>query len=277
MKLAFSTLPCATWSLEKTAQICRDSGIDAIEIRTNMNAWSDTGQTAEELKQMRELLDQYGVLVSDLGTTICVKSYDLALFEELHKCRRMAAALGAKGLRIFLGNFYGRFSEAPAAPDFNAIVQWLKEACAIAAQDGLELWIETHNEYSSGKVLRHLLDTVQAPNLKVVWDLIHPVEVGEDYPETLAYLGKDIAHIHIKDGTPYEDFDMATWLYTRLGEGTLPVPAMVAALEAAGYDGFYSLEWESAWRPEIRGEGFEGEVVIQHFAKYMNNLNGDAQ
>ena len=42
------------------------------------------------------------------------------------------------------------------------------------------------------------------------------------------------------------------WTYKKLGEGGLPIKQMLDLLEGSGYSGYYSLEWENAWRPEIR-------------------------
>ncbi len=272
MKLAFSTLPCATWSLEKTLRICNENGIGAIEMRLGLNEWSGLEMTPEQVAGVQTLLKQHGVIVCNFGTSIVVKDYDAGQMQQILQCISLARQLGAKGLRIMLGTYKIRYSEAAAAADQGGIQRWLREACAAAAKADVEIWIETHNEFATGAALRKVLDAVKAPNLKVIWDIIHPLELKESIEDTLALIGHEIAHLHLKDGKPWEDPDLANWHYTKLGEGILPIAKIVRLMQQRNYPGFYSLEWESMWRPEIRGEGFEGEVVIPDFASYMRKI-----
>ena len=43
----------------------------------------------------------------------------------------------------------------------------------------IEVGIETHNEYATGQSLRKLLDDVNRLNIKIIWEIIHPIEDGE--------------------------------------------------------------------------------------------------
>lgn len=87
-----------------------------------------------------------------------------------------------------------------------------------------------------------------------IWDIIHPIEQGEAPETTWELLQGKIAHVHLKDGVKNADPDWIDYTYTRLGEGELPIKEIVALLQAKGYTGYLSLEWEKQWRPEIRDE-----------------------
>jgi sugar phosphate isomerase/epimerase len=272
MKLAFSTLPCAAWSLEYTLKICKEYNIDAIELRLDLNDWSDSNMSQEKAEDMLRLLKEYNIKITSLGTQVRVDSHDSSQKKQFTKCVELANKLQTRALRIMLGNFRTRWTEIKPTPDYEGIVRWLQEAAEIASAENIEIWIETHNEFSTGKVLKKLLEDVKSNNCKIVWDIMHPLEQNESLTETISFIEKDIAHIHIKDGIPWEDKDLASWKYTKLGEGIIPIHEVVKLLKETGYDGYYSLEWESTWRPEIRGEGCKGEAVISHFAEFMKNI-----
>lgn len=78
----------------------------------------------------------------------------------------------------------------------------------------------------------------------------------------------------MKDGVPFNDLKIHEWKYTPMGEGELPLEAIISALQASGYDGYYSLEWESKWRPELKGLQLELSAVLESYVKFMVNRFG---
>ena len=50
-----------------------------------------------------------------------------------------------------------------------------------------------------------------------------------------------------------------------MGEGDLPVDAMMRALRSINYEGFVSLEWVKKYMPDLRNAG----IVFPHFANFM--------
>ena len=50
-----------------------------------------------------------------------------------------------------------------------------------------------------------------------------------------------------------------------LGSGEVPVKEQVKVLAKAGYKGYYCLEWEKKWHPEIE----EPEVAFPQYATAM--------
>lgn len=49
------------------------------------------------------------------------------------------------------------------------------------------------------------MNDVDKPNCAVIYDIIHPLEAGEKPEETIALLGSQCVHVHVKDGVPFED------------------------------------------------------------------------
>ena len=269
MKLAVSTLPCKEWSLEKTLLLCKENGIKGLEMRLGLNEWSQLSMTKEQCIRVREKLAAYDMELTDLGTSVVISSYDKNALEELKNCIGLAEALETKGLRIMLGYFRELWSQTMPRIEYEGICKWLEEADRAAGDSGREIWIETHNEFATGASLKPLFTDCHLEHTGLIWDVLHPLEQGERVEDTLAFMKEKLVHVHIKDGRPWEDPDRADWHYTKIGEGIVPIEKIIRLLSETGYEGYYSLEWESLWRKELQGPACAGEKIIPQFAEYM--------
>ncbi|OAS20486.1 sugar phosphate isomerase/epimerase family protein [Paenibacillus oryzisoli] len=270
----FSTLPCDGWETEQFIQACRQFGLRGIEWRDRGDqVWSEFS-AKQSWRQMVQLLEEKDIAIVSIGSSICVKGndQDRQQLESFRSIAEAAGIAGAKGVRIFLGNFAARRDAPRELLDHGAIVRWLQAACDMAEAEGTSVWIETHNEYATGRVLRGLLEEVERPNCEIIYDIIHPLEDGESPEETIALIGDRIAHVHVKDGVPSPDPIQHAWKYTRLGEGEIPLKQICSLLDQRGYRGNYSLEWESKWRSELRGEGMAFEQVLEVYVPYMERI-----
>ncbi|NQX62771.1 sugar phosphate isomerase/epimerase family protein [Paenibacillus qinlingensis] len=276
MKLAFSTLPCEDWSVEQLIGACADYGYSGIELREGIHAWGklDTDRTIR--RQAGEAMASAGIQVTDIGSGLCVKGLGDAERQQVEmvfpQLLAFAQDFGSPAIRIFLGNFMRRFDDPMVELNHECIVETIRYMCDLASEASIRVWIESHNEYATGKVLRGLLDDVNRTNCAVIWDVLHPLEDGEQPEETLRWLGKDCVHVHMKDGKPWEDPIQHDWAYTLLGEGCSPNQHIVSLLLASGYEGYFSLEWETKWRQELRVAGSEPEEVLPAYVSYMANL-----
>lgn len=267
LKLSMSTLSFQDWELERLLKVCRESGIEALELRLGLSEWSRQDMDQRECGSLMHKLSEYGLSISDLGTCVCVSGYRKDALEELERNMQLAERLGVKGLRIMFGNYRNRWSEDTAAPDYEGICRWIQEADRLAGENGREIWIETHYEFATGRMLEKLFADCGLKNCRVVWDVMHPLEQKESMEETLSCIGQYLVHVHIKDGSPWPDEDMASWKYQKVGEGSVPLRHFVKLLRAGGYTGYYSLEWESMWHDEIKG--YDGEEIIRDYGAYM--------
>lgn len=274
MKLSFSTLSFDEYSFEDLAKICKKYGYDGIEIRMGSGVGVLT-YTPEELAEYKKTLDSYGVSVVGLGTSVCIRDYSDELLESFKNHLPMAKALGVNGLRVFMGTFKGYRSQPNQPMSYDGCVKFLQAACDAAAEYGVDLYIETHNEFATGKELKRLTGDVARENCKVIWDIMHPLEEDEAPEQTLELLGKLAAHVHIKDGTTDPDPDAISYIYCPIGEGEMPIAEIVEKLNNFGYDGYYSLEWEENWRQSLKELSLSHEAVLAHYAEYMKKI--DAQ
>jgi sugar phosphate isomerase/epimerase len=271
-KFAFSSLPCDGWSALQIAEVCRKYGFTGVELREGEGMGISLASGKEQWLRDSEIYRENGIEVTNIGTGICVKgdAKDWEQLTLLKKQSEMAQVMGAKGLRVFLGNFARRRDAALEPLDHKVIIKWLQDASAIAGEYGIGVWIETHNEYATGRVLRELLDKVNRTNCAVIYDIIHPLEDGESPEDTIRLLGDACVHVHMKDGVPMDDPLEHDWLYTKVGEGAIPIGDIVRLLEQGGYKGYYSLEWETKWRQELQQPGMDVEQVFPEYINYMN-------
>ena len=251
-KLSFSTLPCMEYGADELIGLCKKYGFQGVEVRTKDDGSFVCGN---------------GLLVTDVGSSICIKRYSE---EMLIDAKRLTDEIGRNkigAMRVFLGNFCQRYDAPREELDYDGIVKMLQKMSDNAK---CEIWIETHNEFATGKALKKLLQDVSRDNVKIIWDIIHPIEDGEAPEETIEYLGDKIAHIHIKDGKKRSDPIWHDYEYTPIGEGELPIKKIVRLLTESGYDGFFSLEWESLWRKELKNLNWSVDDILQKYIAFMH-------
>jgi sugar phosphate isomerase/epimerase len=271
-KLSVSTLAFQGWELEDVLCICREKGIDALEIRMGFHSWSDISLPDSFYHELSDKIQSQSLKVSDLGTSIRMIGYKPEGLKELERVSQIANILQCKGLRVMLGNRHKRHSDKVLPIDYEGLVRWLEEADEILEKYHTQIWIETHDEFATGKAQSELLRQRNFRNIYSLWDIMHPLEARETPEETLGYLKEHLVHVHIKDGIPWGNPDMWSWKYTRLGQGQIPIEQIVKMICASGYEGYFSLEWESAWREEIRGEGFAIPQMIEDFCEQMKRI-----
>ena len=111
---------------------------------------------------------------------------------------------------------------------------------------------------------------------KITWDNNLGKKIGakdgESVFETWQNLHDKIKQIHIKDAKPHPDPAFHDWYYTKLGEGELPIREVVECTQKDGYKGYYSLEWESAWRPEIKDTYSDADALLSDYKTFMEAL-----
>jgi len=276
LKLAYSTLPCAGWPPEKMIQFCCDFGFSGIELRESDETWASVKLSRQERIRIRKLFETHHLQITNIGSSVCVLGN--AVEDRIQKMAsllaniKLAAELNACGVRIFLGNFINKHSDPKEVIHQGRIIAFIQQACDLAQEYGIEIWVETHNEFGTGKALHQLFKAVDRNNCGAIWDVMHPLEDHEEPEDTLKWLGAHCRHVHIKDGRPFADPDFHRWEYSRLGEGIIPNEKIIKLLLNDHFEGFFSLEWESKWRPELQFEGTEPEFVLPYYADYMKAI-----
>ena len=186
-------------NFEEQLQGLNKLGITHIEIR-HVNKKNISVLTKEEVLEVKELLDKYGIKVSAIGSPLGKIKLDGDIDGHIETAKRVfeyANILGAKFVRMF--SFY-----APAGKN---ILDMKDEAFAAVGR-----LIEAAREYgvilcheNEAKIYgdvparcRELLDFF--PDLACVYDMGNYVLEGVDpYPKSYRLLKDRIAYFHIKD------------------------------------------------------------------------------
>jgi sugar phosphate isomerase/epimerase len=263
--LAFSTLGCPGWTLEQAAAFAEAQGYVALELRLLDADLIPADLPQAGRRRIVDALRRHGLSCVGVGGSTRFASPDpaerAAQADELRRNLQLAHDIGAPMVRTYGGTTPAGASEDDAV---DWVVAGLELALPEAERLGVKVAIETHDSFCRGATTARVLERLPHPSLGVIWDVLHPLRHGEPVEETWAHLRSRLLHVHIKDGRP----DPAAarpedWALTLLGEGVVPVPAILATLRDGGYDGMLSVEWEKKWHPEL----VDPEVALpQHAA-----------
>lgn len=272
MKLSFSTLGCPGWDLERAVGAAVACGYEAIDFRGMLDCAEITASPffrGVALRETARRVRDAGLAVSCLSSGARMSAPDSAsragALDSMRRYADLCGALGCRQVRVFGGRTAGI-----ADPVANA-AETILSASEIARAAGIEILVETHDDWTDTAMLRAAFDAAGAPEgVAVVWDVHHPWAFGGEPPETsLSNLRPLLRNTHWKDSRPKPGGDRASCLP---GEGDVPLRSAFAALRASGYDGWFTLEWEKRWRPELA----EPEVAFPAFAAFMRGLEAES-
>ena len=188
--------------------------------------------------------------------------------ETLQRCIEVAQALGTNLVRIFsFRKEMVLFGAEPIISEgaWTTVLNRLEEPLRIADAAGITLVIETaiSGNVTSAFLARKLIDELDAPHLKVLWDPCSSLYCTEiPYPNGYEMIREHIAHVHLKDGVvnlPAATFDFCAM---RQGQMDPYYNDIVNALKRDGYDGAISLE--SVYTPVggTREDGFRESLPV---------------
>lgn len=186
----------------------------------------------------------------------------------LQRCIDVAQALGTNLVRIFsFRKEMVLFGAEPVISEgtWATLMNRLEEPLQIADAAGITLVMETaiSGNVTSALLARKLIDALDVPHLKVLWDPCSSLYCTEvPYPDGYEAIREHIAHVHLKDGVvnlPAATFDFCAM---RQGQMDPYYNDIVEALKRDGYEGAISLE--SVYTPVggTREDGFRESLPI---------------
>ena len=186
----------------------------------------------------------------------------------LQRCIDVAQALGTNLVRIFsFRKEMVLFGAEPVISEgaWTTLMNRLEEPLQIADAAGITLVMETaiSGNVTSGLLARKLIDALDVPHLKVLWDPCSSLYCTEvPYPDGYEAIREHIVHVHLKDGVvnlPAATFDFCAM---RQGQMDPYYNDIVGALKRDGYEGAISLE--SVYTPVggTREDGFRESLPV---------------
>lgn len=267
MKLAFSSLACPHWSIEQVVAAAVRYGYTAIEWRLADGQIIEPAVPADVRARLRNAPAALGIEVACLDTSCrVVEGSPQARAAALDAGRSMidlAVEIAAPCLRVFGGALP---AGATYAQIFSPTVEVLHALGTYAATCGVTLALETHDAWTRSGDILALIQAVNLPSVRVLWDVHHTYRAGETPAFTLARLGDLLACVHLKDSRVAAGGSGA-WDYCLPGEGSVPLQEICTLLKGSGYDGPLALEWEKHWHPDLVGP----EVALPQALPYLRN------
>lgn len=247
--ITFSTLACPHWGIETLIAKASGLGYNGIEWRGGPQGHLQPDLPTSTKTQVRRQCSDAGLI------SLAVTAYSSfvsdspkerqANVEELHRYADLAAEIGASYVRAFLGELpEGRKVDRGI---YENISDCLTAASEYARSVGVHIAVEPHDDFVRSSNVVPILNRVQHPALRVIWDIGNAFAAGEEPAEGFSLLNERIAYVQVKDGKGRA----AYWQLCPLGEGDVPLAQAFELLLANGFQGTFSVEWEYAWHPEL--------------------------
>ena len=265
MKIGVIT-DCFKLELPDSLQLAKDMGFDGVQIYATTGSFSPALLSADDRVAFREKLSTMGLEISALCGDMGGHGFQIAKdnperIKLTNQIVDLAVDLGVSVVTTHIGVIPADRNH----PRYQVMVDALRECGKYAASKGVTLAIETGPE--TAPVLLQFLKEMDG-GVGVNLDPANFVMVtGQDPVEAVELLGEYIVHTHIKDGVMLKQTDpeiiydhFATggiealnvadyFLETPLGQGKVDFPRYLAALKAAGFDGYLTVERETGADP----------------------------
>lgn len=230
---------CSTWfkskKIDEVIEIAQKYDFDGIEL------WSD--HIRDFLGEGNRLSDLQALLEKASLTVCCISPYlnftksqedAKRSKEEAIECIRYARGLNAGLIRIFVGNIP---SKDMKDDQWDRSIDCLKEICSL--EQAIDFGLETHYNQPTDRIesILFLLEKVDIPNLKVIFDGFNFVVDQINQLEALNILFENIVHIHMKN------YEWATKTPLPIHIGDADNLSILKELKKRNYKGFISLEY----------------------------------
>jgi sugar phosphate isomerase/epimerase len=265
--LAFSTLGCPDWDFKKITDFAVQNNYDGIELRGLLHEMDLTKcpefNTPQNIAATLSLMKDKNLAFADLGSSASLHFADLReRTKNLNEAKRfidLAQKINCPFIRVFP-------NQIPKDQDKNEtmdlITKGLRELGDYAKGSNVTVLMETHGDLVWSNDLQKIMVSAFNEHTGLVWDVTNMWSITKEPPEDVyKKLKKYIRHTHIKDLKMVDGKEH----YVLLGQGEVPIFSAIDALYKSDYKGYYSLEWEKLWHPEIA----EPEIALADYSKVM--------
>ncbi|MGC9319954.1 MAG: sugar phosphate isomerase/epimerase family protein [Armatimonadota bacterium] len=251
MKLCGHTMGMPNRDIFESISLCAQIGYDGIEVRCAENGQMHLEELSpDEIQRIKQHAEDEGVEFACLTPyyrDFMIEATKAATLDGYRLACGIARELACPLVRAISGTWPNEnFSREEV---FARTVSGMKEAALIADHNGVRLAVETHRgqlTWSAAETLE-FVEAVDHPAVGVLYDA-YWVEVRgeEDLGQQISMLSPWIIHVHAKN-VRYDDEGEAH--ATLLDEGEMDWCQIITLLDAIGYDGYISDEYEKLWRP----------------------------
>lgn len=270
MKLAFTTLGCPNWDLDKIILNAVENGYDGVDFRGYLGELdlfkfpefsTNAGDTVRRFQEA-------SLEVPCFSSSVRLFTNSREEFENYREELKNYAALCQEFHTKYIRVFGGSIGDTSREEAFSIVESNVLEYLKIAEEYDVHLLFETHDDWTSSEYMKEIFNRIHSSHFHVLWDVHHPYRtIGEKPVFTWETLGDWVKYTHWKDSYVKEGTQRGYQLCL-LGEGDVPLKEIYTLLKNNGYEGYCTLEWEKKWCPEIE----EPEIAFKQYSSFMKEI-----
>ncbi len=271
LPIAFSTLGCPAWDLQKILNFAGEHGFAAIELRGlqgNLDLPSHPAFAAERIAQTKRDILSRSLRVACVSSSTSLHETDpekrSKILADARRFIDLASSLDAPYVRVF-GDSPDSGHPVVPSDDLKArVAAGLRELGDYAGPRKVTVIIESHDDFTASASLADVLHRADSKSVGLLWDAHHTFAASNEDPKfTVQQLGPWIRHTHLKDSVG-KGGDRK---YVLTGRGNVPIKKQIDALRSIDYQGFYCFEWEKVWHPDLE----DPEIAIADYAHVITD------
>jgi sugar phosphate isomerase/epimerase len=223
------------WDLSTLVQVLPAAGVDAVEFRTTHAHGVEPSLSKTRRAEVRSQCEDGGLVIWGLGTVCEFQSPDPAVVRgHIDDCRQfvqLAADLGARGVKVRPN---GLPEGVPVEKTLEQIGKSLHECGRIAADHGVEIWLEVHGRGTQDPPhMRTIMDHCRHPAVGTCWNSNGTDVTNGSVAAAFELLKPELMSVHINN----------LW-------GSYPYRELFSLLRGANYDRYVLCEVASPVPPE---------------------------
>jgi sugar phosphate isomerase/epimerase len=152
--------------------------------------------------------------------------------EYILKGLRVAKAVGATSMRCYVGGAPERRGKLPIEAHMESTIKALRAVRSQALETGVKVAIENHNGDLTAREVKTIIDQAGPDLVGSNLDTGNPMWLLEDPLLTIEVLGPHVVTSHVRDSALYEHPRGAAFQWVSLGDGSMDLPAIIAAFKA---------------------------------------------
>ena len=254
MKIAFNTIACSSWTLERVMSFADEVEYDGVELRTF--GWGSGGLVCEPAltddAKIRRLAIDSGTHIMCLATSL---RFDQAVFppvigqvlptrnrvqEAGKRFLALADDIECPMIRVF---GFGARANEKRSRTVHRIVTQLGEVLDGAQSRQVRIVLENGGSFCTATDLKEIITQCNSPWLGAAYNIAVGARAGESIEQACDCLGARLWSVKLNDiqGTQAVE----------LGHGEIPVERAVRHLAQIQYPGWLVVEWMKHWMPEL--------------------------
>ncbi|MBT4138588.1 MAG: sugar phosphate isomerase/epimerase [Candidatus Latescibacteria bacterium] len=242
IRLATMTSVCPDWGVGEIIDGMKRHGFEGLEPRAGWGhaAGIELDMAPADRDAVRAKFEDADLRICCVATGARFATEDADALnghiDEANAAIDLAADLGAGVIRTF----GGARGKGEVYWMVHRTAEAYKRVMDHAAERGVTVLLETHDEWCVSAQVRAVVEKVNHPNLAVLWDMMHTQRFMEKTEETMQTIGHLAKHLHAHDGRYDEENGRITTV--GLGEGVIDHATPLGLLNDAGFDGYFSVE-----------------------------------